>query len=140
MCGFAPRLQQEVLDARLANLFLLGSRLLHERKIRLIVVHIPAKMTVMGEHVEFDGWSKQQGIPRATRVPTPFSMATHLAVVCDRLGVSFIDSTESLIAHSQNGELVYFPSDTHLAPDGHAVISRLVVDAISAGSGSVTHE
>jgi hypothetical protein len=117
-----------------------GSRQLNERKIRLIVLHIPAKMTVMGEHVEFDGWSKQQGVPQATRVPTPFAMATHLAVLCDRLGVSFIDSTESLTAHSKNGELVYFPSDTHLAPAGHSVISQLVVEAISAGSDSVEKE
>jgi lysophospholipase L1-like esterase len=83
----------------------------------------------MGEFTRFDDWS-QQRLPRLLRVPEHLSMAAQLKRVCEQLDVAYVDSTEALRTEAADGEMVFYPSDTHLSPRGHEVISRLIVDAI----------
>ena len=108
-----------------------GSRRLKKLKIPLIVILIPAKIGVMGRHVVFDEWSVGR-VPAELSIPQADSMATRLKILCNRLDVPYVDSTAALDASAAKGELVYFASDTHLAPAGHKVISRLIVKQLGA--------
>ncbi len=109
-----------------------GSRQLKQLRISLLVVFIPTKLTVMGQFIRFDDWSQEKvnRLP-ALRIPKHMSMATQLKGVCDELDVVFVDTTEALEAKAADGELVYYPLDSHLTPLGHEVVSRLVVDTIT---------
>jgi hypothetical protein len=57
-------------------------------------------------------------------------MAGRIERECERLDVAFVDTTGTLRAKAADGQLVYYPNDTHVSPLGHEVISQLVIDEL----------
>ncbi len=106
-----------------------GKTLLAERGIKLIVVLIPMKITVMGPYVAFDKWS-QERMPAEWHIPQKWSIAGQLQIVCDEMQLPFVDATPRLVEFTRSGELVYIPTDTHISARGHEIVSELIVDAI----------
>lgn len=122
-----------------------GARLSREHGIRLIVLLVPMKLRVMGDHLVFretrlrlhDRRRKIAGrLPPGWDLHPRETLATHLGELCATLGIAFIDATAALREHTAAGELVYLPMDTHLSSRGHEVVSRLVVASILASEGT----
>jgi hypothetical protein len=106
-----------------------GRRRLEELEVVMIVLFVPAKITVMGEFTAFDEWSVNR-LPPVLRIPEHMSMAAQLSNLCDRLSIVYVDSTPALRAAAADGQMVYFPSDTHFSLRGHEIVSELLVDTI----------
>lgn len=107
-----------------------GKAVLDERGIVLAVLVVPAKLTVYADLIALDDWSTAARIPYL-KVPVEQSFATQLGKVCRELGVRFIDTTPELEKAARAGELVFLPTDTHLSPRGHEIVSDLIVDTLT---------
>jgi hypothetical protein len=104
-----------------------GARLAREGNARLIVLLIPMKIRVYGDLVR---WSAAARPTPLVDLPRRASLGYALEQRCRELGVPFLDATEPLRSAVREGDLVYFPLDTHLSPAGHQVVAELVVEAI----------
>jgi hypothetical protein len=105
-----------------------GAKLLGEQNIRLIVVHIPLKIRVVGPWLQVS--EAAQKLRPSREIPPQETLAFYLESLCGELGVPFVDATPALKDATATGELVYLPFDTHLSPRGHEIVSQLLVDAI----------
>lgn len=112
-----------------------GHRILRERDIRLLVLLVPMKLRAIAPAVEFD----QPSVQRLTSlgldapdwdVPVESTLAFHLQERCHALGIPFADATPRLRESAGQGRLVYLAYDTHLSPEGHRVVSDLIVEAM----------
>jgi hypothetical protein len=105
-----------------------GAKLLREQNIRLILVHIPLKIRVVGPWLRLS--EAAQKMRPSREIPPQETLASYLDSLCGELGVPFVDATPALKDATAAGELVYLPFDTHLSPRGHEIVSRLLVAAI----------
>ncbi|MFV1993941.1 MAG: hypothetical protein ACC661_00780 [Verrucomicrobiales bacterium] len=117
-----------------------GAEILKARDIELVVVLIPMKLRVMAEHVDFDpvvltvegtARSYQHRLPEGWDLVPEATMAFYVAELCRSLGVRFVDAAPRLKQQAAAGEMVFLPMDTHLSPQGHAVVADLIDGALS---------
>jgi hypothetical protein len=106
-----------------------GADLLKELKIPLLIIVIPMKFHVLGDHIEPTQLTREhmagyQPIPQKERLPE------QMRQYCEILNVPYVDATAALRAATAEGELVYIPFDTHLNDRGHEIVADLIVDAI----------
>jgi hypothetical protein len=71
-----------------------------------------------------------QNMRPGQEIPPEATLAFYLDKLCGELHVPFVDATPALIDATAAGELVYLPFDTHLSPQGHEIVSHLVVKAM----------
>ena len=109
----------------LANALLAGKRLRDQNDIRLLVLHAPIKLRVMGPATRF-GPNRSPGRDVLEKMKHPSELSVALKSRCQAIGVEFMDVTVSLREQARAGEVIYFPFDTHLAPDGHRRVAELI--------------
>lgn len=117
-----------------------GSRLLREKQIELFVLMVPMKFRVMAPAVHFEdatlrsltefGLNGPDWDKRAER-----TLAYHLGKDLASQGIAFEDATEALRRSAKSGVPVYLSYDTHLSPEGHKVLCRLITGHIRPGTG-----
>jgi len=111
------------------------ARRCQERGIRMIVTWIPSRFTIS------QGWRdnlKQVPLDRLTIDPNE-----RCRLMCERLGLPFVDSLTSMRRWRQDGLAqgsyrdLYVPSDyTHLDSQGHRAIAEAFLDALSPAETS----
>ena len=116
-----------------------GAKILKEENIHLVVMLIPRKLRVMAPSTDFHeiqlpGPGKptivKHTLPVGWDLPPEARLATHLQQLCERLQVTFVDTTSRLTEHAAGGDLVYQSMDTHLSPTGHKIVAELLVQAL----------
>ncbi len=108
-----------------------GKKLLLENDIDLIVLLIPMQMHVMGSYVEFSEYTRRFAPPN-TLLPDSETLADYLERLCQELDVPFVDSTSALQQLAAEGQLAYFPYETHMSSQGHAVVADLLVETLQS--------
>jgi hypothetical protein len=106
-----------------------GAELLRQQNIRLIVVHIPLKIRVVGPWLDVSEAAKR--LRPSLEMPPEATLAFYLGRLCRELDVPFVDATTALTDATAAGEMVYLPFDTHLSPRGHQIVGREIAGAIS---------
>ena len=102
-----------------------GQALCLDANARLLVVLIPIKLRVFQESVGF------KNIPNhVANLPEQSKLSQHVQQACAEAGIEFIDPTQQFRHFARNGELVYFPFDTHLSPVGHQKLAELIAARI----------
>ena len=116
-----------------------GAQLLQANRIQLVVLLIPRKLRVMAPFTDFHEFSTstpqgrmtiKHSLPDGWDLPEEARLATHLQDLCEQLDLPFVDATDRLVEKAGEGEMVYQAMDTHLSPQGHRVITRLLVEAL----------
>ena len=106
-----------------------GVELLRRNEVELLVLFIPQKIRVMGPYVEFNATIRDR-MSQNWDLPPEQTLAKYLRDLCLRIHVSFVDATPRLKDAAAAGQLVYLPMDTHLSPQGHAIVSSLITESI----------
>lgn len=104
-----------------------ADELADQEKIPWIVLYIPMKIRVLADFVAFNEWTRREsanwGYPRSV-------LEDYVRQLCQELEVPFVSATPALRQAASQGRLVYLPMDTHLSPEGHRVVSDLLLPAI----------
>lgn len=100
-------------------------------KVKLLVAYVPFHGTV---HERYAQALKDLAMPAevADALATDAAygvQSPQIRSICDRLKISFVDTTGELKAKENAGEPQYWPYDSHPRPDGYATIA----EAIAAG-------
>ena len=120
-----------------------GAAILRQQHIELIVTLIPMKLRVMADatrldeltlNVEGQPLRVKDRLPPRWDLPPNSTWAFYLTRLCRQLDITFIDATPELQRQTAAGQLVYLPTDTHLSPRGHEVVSDLIVAALAEKS------
>jgi hypothetical protein len=117
-----------------------GTAILRERNIKLILVLVPTKLRVMGQHVRFNEFSVVRNgrtekivgsLPEGWDLAPQNTLASYLKALCEQLGTPFVDTTPTLREHTAGGELVFLPMDTHLSAHGHQIVADMIADTLA---------
>lgn len=100
-----------------------------EDSIQLLVMMIPDKINVLRDVVDF-GTAAAAELNASPVIPAEQSFAAHLAGICRRFQVPFVDMTPALQESAKAGNAVYLPLDTHLSPAGHDVVADVLTAVI----------
>ena len=114
-----------------AKALLKGHRLCMERNIRLIVIHVPMKFTVMGPFTRLTA-TGEKALAEHKAPSWQDSFRYYITSLCDSKGIEFIDATDHLRQWAAEGRLVYLPFDTHTSSRGHAEIAGLILSRLSS--------
>lgn len=107
-----------------------GHAMLNARGIPLVVTLIPMKLRVMGHYVDFSP-RMQTLLPLSWDIPEEETFGYALALLCEELGIRFVDATAALKSRAAGGELVYPPFESHLSKIGHEVVAQEIERAVS---------
>jgi hypothetical protein len=99
--------------------------------IEMLVLLIPAKLRALAPALEEGDWVR--GRPEGPGPEGRDSFAGRVGLLCERLGVPFLDATPLLREASRRGELVYQPLDTHLSARGHELVADRIVAVLTGG-------
>lgn len=99
-----------------------------QNKIRLVVLFIPDKITVLKDVVTFDPSVRKKLESQAIRKEE--TLGYYVGAFCYQNGIDFIDPTPTLLKTAEEGKVVYIPMDTHLSPIGHQVVAESLVARI----------
>ena len=119
----------------------LGSQLLKEKEIPLLVMLIPRKLRVMAPVSDIHEVSVpspegeiviKHSLPEGWDLHPTERLTFYLRSLCARLGVEYLDVTESLSEHAAQGELVFQSMDTHLSTIGHQIVADQIVAKLEA--------
>lgn len=99
------------------------SELCQEKGIPLLVILIPDKINVLRDVVKFEA-EAQKLLATKPPIEQQESLAYFLGAYCQTLGIHFLDMTPDLKEAAHEGQVVYYPMDTHLSPEGHEVIAN----------------
>jgi hypothetical protein len=110
-----------------------GIRLCQQHDIQLAVLFVPSLVQVMEPFLSFDHPADRERALPGGRVRSDGDFGSRLRSVCGEPGCTYLDAFEGLRAQALvDNSRVYdrHDPDEHLDVDGHAVVSRLVVDWI----------
>jgi hypothetical protein len=98
--------------------------------IQLLVVHIPDKFRVLGPRTRFAP-EVAAATTQLAGLPPETALGACLREFCAAQQIEFVDATEVLQQQAAAGHLVYQAFDTHLAPQGHAVVADLIATTLA---------
>lgn len=94
-----------------------------ERGVRFVVLLVPSR------------WIVRPALRGLDRAPVDERLYETAAALCARAGVETIDPRGALSRSEERGEPAYHAMDMHWNARGHALVGRLVADALSRGGG-----
>ncbi|MCH8831048.1 MAG: hypothetical protein IID45_15870 [Planctomycetes bacterium] len=92
-----------------------------EKNIRLLIVVIPIKLRVLRDFVDF---GDADGKIPVLDAESHFSRVVR--ETCENADIAFLDPTMEFRKQAQQGKIIYFAYDTHLAPNGHRKLAELL--------------
>jgi hypothetical protein len=103
-----------------------------ERDIQFLVAFAPTKYRVYADVCRFEEDSPIQGWVVNT-LPTIFrnSIRNYSSEI------AFLDLTTELNRAAKNGQVLYYPDDTHWSPEGHEVVGRTISEFLTSESGEL---
>ena len=96
-----------------------------ENEIEFIVVFAPTKFRVYADICEFDDTSRTK---EWTINDLPQRLSKQASAISKKIG--FLDLTPDLRNAARQGEVLYFPTDTHWTPEGHRVAAHSISEFI----------
>ena len=115
--------------AGFTNALTTGIELCRSNQIQVLVVLMPDKFRVLRDCTRFAPAlaRKLAHLPGVAAKP---SFGEMVRGFCAARQVPFVDATEPLRRHAEQGELVYQAFDTHLSAAGHRAVAELLVETI----------
>lgn len=96
-----------------------------EHEFNPIVIYTPTASTAYINNIVFS----DEGL-REDLISFSQYQRTYLSRQCAELGISYFDMTKVFQSAVERGELLYFPGNLHLRPEGHALVSNFISQVI----------
>jgi hypothetical protein len=119
-----------------------GIRLCESHGIHLAIVFIPTLAQVLEPFIAFDGSADRERALPGRLVRSDRDFGSRLKDVCRKPACTYLDAFQALRVQAlADNSRVYdrHDPDEHLDVDGHAVVSRLVVDWIRSATTEAGH-
>ena len=106
-----------------------GHELLRKQGVRLVVVLMPVKLTVLIPFVKLDPEMRTELLGQ-WRAPPDATWSNYLSAFCSERKIDYIDLTEPLSDAGKRGVLTYLPYDSHLSAEGHLIVAQQIASRL----------
>jgi lysophospholipase L1-like esterase len=101
-------------------------------KTRLVIAYVPFHATVHPRYAQAlkDLTAPAELADSLATDPVYSRQAKQLAVICEQLELTFVDTTGALKAAENAGKPQYWPYDSHPRPEGYATIAKAIGEVL----------
>ncbi len=130
---FTPEMVQDVEGLKVTLAAISSAHALcKQNDIQFVVAFAPTKYRVYADVCRFEKDSPIQGWVVNT---LPAILTNSIRKYSSEIG--FLDLTTELNRAAKNGQMLYYPDDTHWSPEGHEVVGRTISEFLTSEFGEL---